>query len=42
MLTRKEVSRAPGWRIPQNDRVLVLGKMLKTEKLDSGNARKGL
>lgn len=42
MLTRTEVSRAPGWRIPQNDRVLVLGKMLKTEKLDLGNARKGL
>lgn len=42
MLTRKEVPRATGWRVPYNNRLPVLWKMVKTEQLDSGDAERGL
>lgn len=42
MLTREEVPRAIGWRVPDNNRIPVLWKMVKTEQLDSGDAERGL
>ena len=42
MLTREEVPRAIGWRVPDNNRIPVLWKMVKTELLDSGDAERGL